>query len=320
MSSDYGAGEVVDCRAQALRWARAARPDPDWLALLAGLALEPESCLTDLENADWGDADSWGDMASVCTYRYMPLRTLHVDAVIAMVLWGGLTPVVGTLALALLERNPLEGGDAVEGVLLDYSAGSLVALEASEVLDARPAAELRTALEKAHNAAVRVLLDRLRTIASERGEDAGAIVRKVERGWIAGRHDSYANPVGTRQKIAHAGNRLRPSMVLSVARQKVLFRARPRYEHVADRVARPGDEKLEDWNRSEFPDIVREVRFEIVADGSKGVRLRYDANPPTVLENRVGEAYPDVEAACQAMLKRYDLPTDAWEDPGSGAE
>lgn len=315
-----GRSEIVDCRSQARRWTRAARSDPDWLALLAHLALDPEANLTDLESADWGDADSWGDMAEVSTYRYMPLRALHVDAVLTMVLWGGLTPIAAKLALALLDRDPLEGGDAVDGVLLDYAVGALVALEASENRDTAAVAVLRRALEKAHNAAVRILLDRLHAIASERGEDPGAIVRKVESGWIAGKHDPYADPVDTRQKVARAGERLRPSKLLSVSDAKVLFRARPGYEHVADRVARPGDEKLEDWNLSDFPDIVREVRFEIVSDRSKGVRLRYIANPPTVLENRVGEVFPDAEAACQAMQKRFGLPMQAWEVPRSGAK
>lgn len=312
--------EIVDCRAQARRWARAARPDPDWLAVLAGLALDPDATLTDLEKIDWGDADSWGDMAEVCSYRYMPLHTLHVDAVITMVLWGGLTPVVAKLALALLELDPLEGGDAVEGVLLDYAAGALGSLEASQTVSSEAAAALRSALEKAHNAAVRSLLDRIRAIAGEQGEEAGAIIRKVERGWIARKHDPYADPVDTRQKIARAGNRLRPATLLLVADVRLLFRAKPRYEHVANRVARPDDDRLEDWNRSDFPDIVRDVRFEIVRDGSKGVRLRYEANPPTVLENHVGEVYPDAEAACEALQKRFGVPEQAWKVPLPGAE
>lgn len=315
MSSEYDPGEIVDCRAQARRWTRAARLDPDWLTLLSVLGLDPDATLTDLEISDWGDASCSGDMAKVCTYRYMPLRTLHVDAVITMVLWGGLTPVVAKLALALLDRDPLEGGESVEGVLLEYSAGALAALEGSPTGDGIDLAALRSALEKVHNAAVRTLLDRIRAIATERDEDAGAIVRKVERGWIAGRNDPYADPVATRQRVARAGERLRPSTLLSVARVSVLFRARPGYEHVADRVARQGDEKREDWKRSEFPDIVRAVRFEIVGDGSSRVRLRYEANPPTVLENHVGEVYPDLEAARRAVKERFEVPLEAWGPP-----
>ena len=312
--------EVVDCRAQAVRWTRGAGRDPDWDSLLEELQLDPETTLTDLERSDWGNADSWGDMAEVCTYRYMPLWALRVDAVVTMVLWGGLTPVVGKLAFGLLERDPLASGEAIDGVLLKFAARALAQSNVAENRFPDDAIGWRSKLETLCQTAIRTVHEEVRRIAAEENDKPHAIIRRLEAGWLATKFDPYSNPCHTRQTLAEAETYLSPPIVCLSAKVEILFRARERYEHVAERMARSGDAALEDWAKSDFPDIVRTVRFTIVRHKANrkgketGVRLCYEANPPTVLQNSVGEVFPDTDTACKALQDRFGVPLEVWEE------
>lgn len=313
--------EVVDCRAQTVRWTRGAGREPEWGGLLEELQLDPETNLTDLEQSDWGNADSWGDMAEVCTYRYMPLRALNVDAVVTMVLWGGLTPAVGKLALGLLEGDPLASGEAIDGVLLKFAARALAQYDVVENRFPNDAIVWRSKLETLCQAAIRTVHEDVRRIAAEENDKPHTIIRRLEAGWIARKFDPYSNPCHTRQTLAEVEIYLSPPAICLSANVEILFRARERYEHVAERMARSGDAALEDWAKSDFPDIVRTVRFTIVRDRANGkgketgVRLCYEANPPTVLQNSVGEVFPDTVTACKALQDRFGVPLEVWEEP-----
>ncbi len=306
--------DLVDCRALADNWASRRRPDRQWQDRLARLELDPDASLTDLEDDDWGDAEPFGDLPDLHALRYMSLKLLTIDDLLTLLLWGGLTPYTARLALGCLEDDPLLGSGSLEGWLLEYSARALVMTDAPSSARSAGSMAFQARLEATYREALARLHDKVRDVAQKEGLDPEGAIADMEDGHRGRRLNPISSLEKTRQSLARTADYLWPREICLQAEADILFRGNNRYEHLPDRPARSGDRSLEDWDKSKFPDIVRSVRFEIVRDGAR-FRLTFEANPPTVLQNRVGLAFDSVGAAREEAERRFGLPRDAWKGP-----
>lgn len=306
--------DLVDCRAMAGEWASRRRPDPHWLSRLARLELDPNASLTDLESDDWGDAEPFGDLPDLHALRYVPLGLLDTEDLHTLLLWGGLTPYTARLALGCLEDDPLLGSGTLEGRLLEYSARALVGTDAPSSARSAGSMAFQARLEATYHKALARLHDKARDVARDNGLDPEGAIAELEDGHRGRRLNPFSRIERTRQCLARTADYLWPREICLLAEADILFRGNSRREHLPDRLARSGDRDLEDWDKSRFPDIVRSVRFEIVRTGPR-FRLRFEANPPTVLENRLGLPFDSVGAARQEAERRFGLPRDAWKGP-----
>ncbi|MEM1050152.1 MAG: hypothetical protein AAGL24_28615 [Pseudomonadota bacterium] len=311
MSTD---DDLVDCRAVAANWTSRRRPDAQWLDRLARLDLDADATLTDLESDDWGDAEPFGDLPDLHALRYVPLKLLNVDDLLTLLLWGDLTPYTARLALGCLEDDPLLGSGSLEGWLLEYSARALVMTDAPSSARSAGSMAFQARLEATYREALARLHDKVRDVAQTKGLDPEGAIADMEDGHRGRRRNPIASLEKTRQSLARTADYLWPREICLQAEADILFRGNNRHEHLPDRLARPDDRSLEDWDKSRFPDIVRSVRFEIVREGAR-FRLRFEANPPTVLQNRIGLPFDSVGAARDEAERRFGLPKDAWKGP-----
>jgi hypothetical protein len=315
--------QMVDCRALAARFVASRTVcDPDFAGELAlRFGLDAARTLTEIEGADAGDAEDWGDLPQIHALRYVPLERFMPADVGLLVTHLEAPDIILPMARLLLERDPLIEAEHYPGDLL-LGAARLVATRAAGGYVVTP---VRLPTEAGEIAAVRVLVDlavdRLWGAFDARAREQGIPRRKAAE---ARRQISDGPPLTTldwyydlddlMNFIAQARALLEPPTVLKRAYRRTLYSwpAGRRQLHI---VAPDDEEQEEQTSRHSF---WRDTVYEIVREPDrKGVRLL--SRSPSAIEDWRGTAFEGLDQALDFAHECFGIGAADWSSP-SGEE